>query len=108
MILEPADDATTKAHDEWLKRGDAGTHFDVCRDCADEVAGLCLEDIPEHVGEAGVECRKELKPVEEPQGCYILTGDTEHPSYSDGIPPDIPADAYRCAVCGKALTDEDN
>jgi len=98
MILEPSDDATTKAHNEWLKRGDAGTHFDLCKDCADEVAGLELEDI---AGEAGVECQKELKPVEEPQGAYILTGDTEHPPYSD-----MEMD-YKCAVCGKALSDED-
>lgn len=87
------------ALEAWcLDRGETPSEYDICADCEDEWdlvgGGVGLDEITDWDGQA-------LAPEKgEPPGDYNLAGDVEHPSYESWT--------YSCAVCGKALTEEDN
>lgn len=76
--------------DEWYakNRGDGSSTHDVCRGCANR-----LEKNPHAFDD-------KLKPYNgDPQGDEGWGGDVDHPPYDDD------PGSYKCAACGKKLTD---
>lgn len=83
-----------EAVDEWCNRtGNGSSTWDVCITCYEE---LDLENGTDLVND-------KLEPYNGDPDGEMRGGNVEHPDFGDDLCSD-----YRCMVCGKPLTEEDN